>query len=194
MDELVDDMLYIINNYRSYLCGKNDLENLNKRFSNIQLKLKYILNEYEIEFNNIQGKPNKPFIPLLAIRNKIYSRNMTEGVYVAILIKQDKGIYISLNQGTENKNKESIVRIRDIYKDKVNNLILSNKIDNNIRIIDEINLCDNLIGNTKRPRSYEYGNIKAVFYDKNDLECNKEKFFRDLIWMVELYRISVRAK
>ncbi|SCI86345.1 Domain of uncharacterised function (DUF3578) [uncultured Clostridium sp.] len=192
MDELVDDMLYIINNYRDYLCGKDYLENLNKSFNNIQLKLKCILNEYEIEFNNIQGKPNKPFIPLLAIRNKIYSKNMTEGVYVAILIKQDKGIYISLNQGTENKSKESIEHIRDIYKEKVNNLIISNKIDNNSRLLDEINLCDNLIGNTKRARSYEYGNIKAIFYDKITLKNAKEMFLRDLLWTMELYRISLR--
>lgn len=188
MRELVSDIIYIINNYNSYYKGITSSTLLEERFIDVQTKMKIYLKEYDVEYNNILGKPNKPFIPLFAIRDDIISKHMTKGIYVALLIKRNEGIYISLNQGTENRKSDSIIRDKEKFRRKVNDIIATYDIEYKQELIDDINLTSNIMGNLKRPKSYEKGNIKAIFYDIDTLEKNPEKFLRDILWFMELYR------
>lgn len=188
MRELVSDIIYIINNYNSYYKGITSSDAIEERFIDVQTKMKIYLKEYDIEYNNILGKPNKPFIPLFAIRDNRRSKHMTKGIYVALLIKRSEGIYVSLNQGTENRRLESIIRDKEKFRRRVNDIIATYDIEYKQELMDNINLTSNIMGNLKRPKSYEAGNIKAIFYDINTLEKSPEKFLRDILWFVELYR------
>ncbi|AOR23759.1 MrcB family domain-containing protein [Clostridium taeniosporum] len=188
MNDLCNDIIFIIKSYDLYSKHALELENIKYKFDNVCVELNKYFKEYEIEYNTIKGKPHIPFIPLFAIRNPKYSKYMTQGIYVALLIKRNEGIYISLNQGTENKAERCILNDKNTYRRKVNDKIASYGIEYKNNLIDEINLTNNICGNLKRPRSYEQGNIKAVFYDIDKLEKYPEKFLRDIIWFIELYR------
>lgn len=188
MRRLAIDLKYIIDNYNSYRLGIHSLNNIKLRFDNIIDKLDGILEDYQMEYNNVQGKPNIPFIPLIAIRDPIYSNNMTTGIYVAILIKQGVGLYISLNQGTENKANFNIDADRERYRRRVADIILDGEIVVIPSLVEQIDLCSTIRGNKKRAKSYERGNIVATFYDKQSLDDNYERFVIDLMWFMELYR------
>lgn len=188
MHDLCNDIIFIIENYELYYKGDISLDNIKQSFNKVCTKLNQYLKGYEVEYNTIEGKPNKPFIPLFAIRNPKFSKHMTQGIYVALLIKRDEGIYISLNQGTENRNKSDILEDKSIYLRKANDIIATYGIEYKNNLVDNINLTSNIHGNLKRPKSYEQGNIKAIFYDTYMLKVYPEKFLRDIIWFMELYR------
>ena len=85
-----------------------------------------------------------------------------------MLVKPSKGIYISLNQGTEkaldNPIERDKIKINTIIiRQKVNNLLATYSIEHKLDLLEEINLTEDLTGNTKRPTSYEYANIKLSF-------------------------------
>lgn len=192
MKKLCGDLIEIIEKYDEYYNGDILINDIKEQFEKVKNKLNNFFedNGYLIEYNKIEGKPNKPFIPLFTIRDPLISPYMTEGIYVVLLIKRNEGVYISLNQGTENKNITYIKSITEKYRRRVNDIIASYNIQYNSGIpIDNINITDNIKGNLKRPKSYEEGNIKALFYDINELKSNPEKFLRDIIWFMELYRL-----
>lgn len=193
MSKLSDSLLYIINNYNNYRNGEVSLDNIKYHFNQSLELLNLYAENYSVEYNNIEGKPHIPFIPLFPIRDNSISPNMTEGVYVVLLIKPQEGIYISLNQGTEKslnspKIKQNIESTKLKVRKDVNNILATYKIEHKLNLIEEINLTDNLNGNKKRPKSYEDANIKAIFYTSDDLENYPEKFIRDIFWFIELYR------
>ena len=188
MHDLCDDIIFIIENYELYSKADISLDRIKPNFDNICTKLNKYLKDYEIEYNTIEGKPNKPFIPLFAIRDPKFSKHMTQGIYVALLIKRNEGIYISLNQGTENRKKVDISNDKNKYRRKANDIIATYGIEYKNNLVDDIDLTSNIHGNLKRPKSYEQGNIKAIFYDIGMLKIYPEKFLRDIIWFMELYR------
>lgn len=194
MRDLCNDIIFIVENYELYSKENISLDKIKPNFDKACTKLNRYLKGYEVEYNTIEGKPNKPFIPLFAVRNPKFSKHMTQGVYVALLIKRNEGIYISLNQGTENREKADIRNDKNKYRRIANDIIATYDIEYKNDLVDDIDLTSNIYGNLKRPKSYEEGNIKAIFYDINMLEIYPEKFLRDIIWFMELYRkVLVRA-
>lgn len=193
MSQLSDNLTYIINNYNKYRNGTISYDIIKPYFSKTLELLNLYAENYSVEYNNIKGKPNIPFIPLFPIRDNIISPNMTQGIYIVLLVKPSKGIYISLNQGTEkaldNPIERDKIKINTIImRQKVNNLLATYSIEHKLDLLEEINLTEDLTGNTKRPTSYEYANIKSVFYNLKELELYPEKFIRDIYWFIELYR------
>lgn len=189
MKQLVNDLIFIIDNYEGYLNGTIDYNVINSKFINVCDKLNLYLGDYTVEYNNIQGKPNKPSIPLFPIRNEEFSPNMTEGIYVVLLIRRHQGVYISLNQGTEYKSHTEIIGDTSKIRRQVNDLIASYHLEYKTNLIDNIDLTSNLFVNNKwRPRSYEKGNMKAIYYDKEKLKAYPERFLSDILWFIELYR------
>ncbi|SHJ57089.1 protein of unknown function [Clostridium amylolyticum] len=188
MNDLCNDIIFIIENYDLYTKAGMPLDSIKPIFDKVCDKLTRFLKDYEVEYNTIEGKPNKPFIPLYALRDPKFSKYMTQGIYVALLIKRNEGIYVSLNQGTENRKKIDILNDKNKFKRKANDIIATYGIEYKNNIIDDIDLTSNIHGNLKRPKSYEEGNIKAIYYDIEMLKLYPEKFLRDIIWFMELYR------
>jgi hypothetical protein len=188
MRDLCNNLIFIIENYELYSKDNISLDEIKPNFDKVCNKLNRYLKDYEVEYNTIGGKPNKPFIPLFAVRNPKFSKHMTQGIYVALLIKRNEGIYISLNQGTENREKSDIRNEKNKYRRISNDIIATYGIEYKNNLADDIDLTSNIHGNLKRPKSYEEGNIKAIFYDINMLKIYHEKFLRDIIWFMELYR------
>lgn len=193
MSKLSECLIYILTNYNSYRKGELSLTTIEYYFKEALDLLNLYAEGYCVEYNNIKGKPNIPFIPLFSIRYNVVSPNMTKGTYVVLLLKPLEGIYISLNQGTEKAlenriEKDKLKTNALTLRNKVNELLATYAIEYKPNLLEKINLTDNLIGNKKRPISYEEANIKAVFYNLNDLEQYHEKFIRDIFWFIELYR------
>lgn len=189
MKELTKDLIFIIDNYEGYINGDITFDDIQSKFISVNAKLNKYLNEYVIEYNKIQGSPNKPSIPLFPIRDECMASNMTEGVYVVLLIKRNCGVYISLNQGTEYKGRSTILDVTKKLRRQVNDLIASHELEYKSTLVDKIDLTSNLnVSNKWRPKSYENGNIKAIFYDKQKLDKYPERFLSDILWFIELYQ------
>ena len=82
MSQLSDNLTYIINNYNKYRNGTISYDIINLYFSKTLELLNLYAENYSVEYNNIKGKPNIPFIPLFPIRDNIISPNMTQGIYI----------------------------------------------------------------------------------------------------------------
>lgn len=187
---LSDNLIYIIQNYFKYRDGFIDLSIMEQKFEKVVDRLNIFPDKYIVEYNHIEGKPNIPFIPLFPIRDPLIASHMTEGIYVVLLVKNNEGIYISLNQGTENKKKAEILDNTKRFRRKVNDILATYKIEHILKLVEDIDITSTIPKgrNIKRARSYEQANIKAIFYDINSLKENPEKFIRDILWFMELYR------
>ncbi len=171
------------------------LEEKSKSYSNTDFAVKFknnfvkliseivASNHYKIKAS--VGGGNWANIPWIAIFDKLITENAQQGYYPVYLFKEDmSGFYLSLNQGvtevakTYKKNKKEILKIRaENFRAKINV-----REDFNLKEIDL-----KIKNNVNKSKLYEYGNVYAKFYDKENIP-NSEILIADLNYFLNIYQ------
>jgi len=140
--------------------------------------------EPEFEVTGSAGQGNWADVPWLSIRNPAFSSSTQNGVYPVYLFRADgSGVYLSLNQGTTELEKQLGKSQATVFIDTVRKAVL-NVIDAKGWSQDSISLH----ANTSRGKSYEPANIISKYYAAGDLPTN-EQLEADLRQMLTLYQL-----
>ncbi|MGD1320090.1 MrcB family domain-containing protein [Chryseobacterium sp. 2R14A] len=153
----------------------NFIESISNKIINLDL--------YKIEGS--VGTGRWASIPWIAIFDKLVTGNAQNGYYPVYLFREDmSGFYLSMNQGvtdvlkTYKKKKKEILKIRSQnFRAKVDV-----RPDFSLKEIDLKVTNNNSIG-----KLYEYGNIYAKFYAKEDLP-DSETLVMDLNYFLGVYQ------
>lgn len=133
--------------------------------------------KYTINFRYSQGA--MALVPCLGIKQNGLPKSLKEGIYVCYLLSADgKRLYLTLNQGCENKRGDELKRVVDDFRK--NHRALFEK-------FSEISLSDIDLGSEKdKHKNYEKGCFCSIEY-KKEASYDNAKLERDLENMLDLY-------
>lgn len=135
------------------------------------------------EVTGSAGQGNWADVPWLSIRNPALSSSTQNGVYPVYLFRADgSGVYLSLNQGTTEPERQLGKSQAPIFIDAVRKSVI-NVIDTSGWSLEPISLH----ANTPRGKSYEPANIISKYYAADNLPTN-EQLEADLRQMLMLYQ------
>lgn len=168
----------IARNYPAAELGKDSMDPIKDVFNDIVNTLKDIFNskKYKIDFG--VGFGIKAKIPWFGFTDLRVSDKFTQGIYCCCLFHQDmKKIFITLNQGVKNDNKDTLIKrkkdIRKKYAECFEKYSLS--VDDNI----------DLGGKTASAINYQNSTIAYKGYHISNL--NKNEFISDLLSLSHCY-------
>lgn len=133
--------------------------------------------KYTINFRYAQGA--MALVPCLGIKQYGLPKSLKEGIYVCYLLSADgKRLYLTLNQGCENKQEDELRRTVDDFRKNHRELFEK---------FPEISLSDIDLGSEKdKHKNYEKGCFCSIEYIKGSTYDNA-KFKKDLENMLDLY-------
>jgi hypothetical protein len=159
-------------------------QNLKEEISSI-IRHKYP--NYEVKAS--AGNGNWANVPWLSILNPSISNSTQNGIYPVYLFRPDgSGVYLSLNQGTTQPQKELGKNAAELRATKIANF-LRKEVDG-LSAWGSENI--HLNASTSLGKSYETPNIVARFYDVKNLP-NDKIIASDLLELLELYEKSEKA-
>lgn len=140
-------------------------------------------NNSRLKIKASAGAGNWANIPWLSITDERITNSTQNGIYPVFVFRADgSGVYLSLNQGTtEPKNKlgkkraeKQAIEVKEYLQDKIYSL---QKMDQNKL---------ELKATTELGKSYEFPNIGAFLYRRENLPSN-EKLEKDLLQLLDIY-------
>lgn len=113
-------------------------------------------------------------VPWVTITDPSVTTSAKDGLYIVYIFKADmSGFYLSLNQGTEGKNKQEVRKVSDYIALQIETSSFSKaKI--------------NLASNGDRPKKYVNSNIISKYYEKN--KFSQIELENDLLEMCNIYQ------
>lgn len=159
-------------------------QNLKEEISSI---IRHNYPNYEVKAS--AGNGNWANVPWLSILNPSISNSTQNGIYPVYLFRPDgSGVYLSLNQGTTQPQKELGKNAAELRAIKIANF-LRKEVDG-LSAWGAENI--HLNASTSLGKSYETPNIVARFYDAKNLP-NDNTIASDLLELLELYEKSEQA-
>lgn len=184
MKEIFNDTLKKYENEKEHSIKDNYLaKKFRKDYPN---EIKKMIDNESFLVKGSTGQGRWADCPWIAILDLFITDTPEDGYYVVFLFKKDmSGFYLSLNQGTtqvklkakKNRSnpKEILQKRAKYFRSKLN--LNYNILKTDIHLKSQLSLA----------KSYEYGNIVAKYYDKNDL-LTDDQLKSDIYEFLQYYK------